>query len=68
MDFFYVIGTNVVKKNSIRVAEVWMDDYKKYYYERFNFDLVSDLHLSYLTHPQSFNTQLYFLCSSGRLR
>ncbi|KAI3388253.1 hypothetical protein SNEBB_000694 [Seison nebaliae] len=32
-------GTNVLKKNSIRAAEVWMDDYKKYYYERFNYDL-----------------------------
>jgi polypeptide N-acetylgalactosaminyltransferase len=30
---------NVVKKNSIRLAEVWMDDYKKYYYERFQFQL-----------------------------
>ncbi|XP_013382243.1 polypeptide N-acetylgalactosaminyltransferase 5 [Lingula anatina] len=29
-------GVNVVKKNSIRLAEVWMDDYKNYYYERFN--------------------------------
>lgn len=34
-------GVNIVKKNSIRVADVWMDDYKKYYFERFNFDLVS---------------------------
>lgn len=53
-------GVNVVKKNAIRVAEVWLDDYKvkfllirtllflmnlifvfkKYYYERFNYDLV----------------------------
>ncbi|XP_061179940.1 polypeptide N-acetylgalactosaminyltransferase 5-like isoform X2 [Saccostrea echinata] len=32
-------GVNVVKKNSIRLAEVWMDDYKNYYYERFNYDL-----------------------------
>ncbi|XP_064613724.1 polypeptide N-acetylgalactosaminyltransferase 5-like isoform X2 [Liolophura sinensis] len=32
-------GVNVVKKNSIRLAEVWMDDFKKYYYERFNYDL-----------------------------
>nr|KAG5704807.1 hypothetical protein BaRGS_015190 [Batillaria attramentaria] len=32
-------GVNVVKKNSIRLAEVWMDDYRKYYYERFNNDL-----------------------------
>jgi hypothetical protein len=34
-------GVNVVKKNSIRLAEVWMDEYKNYYYERFNHDLVS---------------------------
>jgi len=34
-------GVNIVKKNSIRLAEVWLDDYKKYYYERFNFDLGS---------------------------
>ena len=34
-------GVNVVKKNSVRLAEVWLDDYKKYYYERFNYDLVS---------------------------
>ena len=33
-------GVNVVKKNSVRLAEVWMDEYKDYYYERFNHDLV----------------------------
>lgn len=27
-------GTNVVQKNSIRCAEVWMDDYKNIYYEK----------------------------------
>lgn len=32
-------SVNVVKKNSIRLAEVWMDDYKKYYYERINNNL-----------------------------
>ncbi|XP_055872598.1 polypeptide N-acetylgalactosaminyltransferase 5-like isoform X2 [Biomphalaria glabrata] len=32
-------GVNVVKKNSIRLAEVWMDEYKNYYYERFSYDL-----------------------------
>uniref|UniRef100_A0A158Q7I8 Polypeptide N-acetylgalactosaminyltransferase n=1 Tax=Elaeophora elaphi TaxID=1147741 RepID=A0A158Q7I8_9BILA len=32
-------GVNVLKRNSIRLAEVWMDDYKKYYYERINNDL-----------------------------
>lgn len=34
-------GVNVVKKNSVRLAEVWMDEYRNYYYERFNHDLVS---------------------------
>lgn len=34
-------GVNVVKKNSIRLAQVWMDEYAKYYFDRFNNDLVS---------------------------
>lgn len=29
-------GVNVLKKNSVRLAEVWLDDYKTYYYERIN--------------------------------
>ncbi|VVC36597.1 Nucleotide-diphospho-sugar transferases,Glycosyltransferase 2-like,Ricin B, lectin [Cinara cedri] len=32
-------GVNVLKKNSIRLAEVWMDDFSKYYYERIGNDL-----------------------------
>ena len=36
-------GVNVVKKNSVRLAEVWMDEYKNYYYERFNHDLVRNI-------------------------
>lgn len=32
-------GVNVLKRNSIRLAEVWMDDYKNYYYERIGNDL-----------------------------
>lgn len=32
-------GVNVLKKNSVRLAEVWMDEYKKYYYQRIGFDL-----------------------------
>ncbi|KAI6241685.1 Polypeptide N-acetylgalactosaminyltransferase [Aphelenchoides fujianensis] len=32
-------GVNVLKRNSIRLAEVWLDDYKKYYYERINNNL-----------------------------
>ena len=34
-------GTNVGNKNSVRVAEVWMDDYKNYFYERINYNLVT---------------------------
>ena len=30
---------NVVKKNTVRVAEVWLDDSKQYFYQRLNFDL-----------------------------
>jgi len=32
-------GVNVLRKNSIRLAEVWMDEYKKYYYDRIGNDL-----------------------------
>ncbi|XP_065337982.1 putative polypeptide N-acetylgalactosaminyltransferase 9 [Cloeon dipterum] len=32
-------GVNVLKKNSIRLAEVWLDDYSKYYYQRIGNDL-----------------------------
>jgi len=32
-------GVNVLRRNSIRLAEVWMDDYKKYYYDRIGNDL-----------------------------
>ena len=32
-------GVNVLKRNSIRLAEVWLDDYKKYYYDRIGNDL-----------------------------
>eukprot|EP00092_Neocalanus_flemingeri_P074982 GFUD01092815.1.p1 GENE.GFUD01092815.1~~GFUD01092815.1.p1 ORF type:complete len:654 (-),score=135.57 GFUD01092815.1:284-2245(-) len=27
-------SVNVVQRNSVRLAEVWLDDYKKYYYQR----------------------------------
>ena len=30
---------NVLKRNSIRLAEVWLDDHKKYYYDRIGHDL-----------------------------
>ena len=60
-------GINVVKKNSIRVAEVWMDEYAKYYYDRFNNDLVSrasgyfDKRKQYLWFVKIFMTQTKFL-------
>ena len=33
-------GGNFVRKNSIRLAEVWLDEYRYNYYERFNNNLV----------------------------
>ena len=33
-------GVNVLRKNSVRLAEVWMDEYKHYYYDRIGNDLV----------------------------
>jgi len=32
-------GVNVLRRNSIRLAEVWLDEYKKYYYDRIGHDL-----------------------------
>ena len=32
-------GQNVLKKNLVRLAEVWLDDYKNIYYERINNNL-----------------------------
>lgn len=32
-------GVNVLRRNSIRLAEVWLDDFKKYYYDRIGHDL-----------------------------
>nr|CAD7448663.1 unnamed protein product [Timema bartmani] len=35
----YSKGQNLVKRNLIRLAEVWLDDYAKYYYEHIGYDL-----------------------------
>jgi len=32
-------GVNVLRRNSIRLAEVWLDEYKNYYYDRIGRDL-----------------------------
>ncbi|XP_076361444.1 putative polypeptide N-acetylgalactosaminyltransferase 9 [Tachypleus tridentatus] len=32
-------GVNVLKRNTVRLAEVWLDDYAKYYYQRVGYDL-----------------------------
>ena len=32
-------GVDVIRKNSVRLAEVWMDEYKKYYYDIIGNDL-----------------------------
>ena len=33
-------GVNVLKRNSVRLAEVWLDEYKSYYYEWTNNQVV----------------------------
>lgn len=33
---------DILRKNAVRTAEVWMDEFKHIYYERLNYDLVSD--------------------------
>lgn len=35
-------GVNVLKRNSIRLAEVWLDEYAKYYYQRIGDDKVRE--------------------------
>lgn len=32
-------GVNVLRRNSVRLAEVWMDEYAQYYYQRIGNDL-----------------------------
>ena len=39
-----------VKRNSIRVAEVWMDEYRLFYYERSNYPIVRTISVLVLRH------------------
>jgi len=41
-----------LKRNILRVASVWMDEYAKYYYQRIGFNLVS-VHSKLVTKMQS---------------
>ena len=34
-------GANPLKRNLVRLAEVWLDDFKDYYYQRINYILVT---------------------------
>nr|XP_031836312.1 putative polypeptide N-acetylgalactosaminyltransferase 9 [Nomia melanderi] len=36
-------GVNVLKRNSIRLSEVWLDEYAKYYYQRIGHDKIRHL-------------------------
>ena len=36
-------GQNVLKRNLVRLAEVWLDEYKDYYYQRIGHDKVISL-------------------------
>ena len=33
-------GVNVLKRNNVRLAEVWLDEYSEYYYQRIGHDRV----------------------------
>jgi hypothetical protein len=35
-------GVNVLRKNSVRLADVWLDEYKKIYFDRINNELVRE--------------------------
>ena len=59
----------IIKKNHVRVAEVWLDDYKRYYYRRIGYNLVSRLRnqMSHITCLQGFSTR-YDLNRSAQLQ
>jgi len=54
-------GVNVVKKNSVRLAEVWLDDYKKYYYERYNNNLVGNIIKMLSVFSQSYISYIFII-------
>jgi len=35
-------GVNVLRRNSVRLAEVWMDEYAQYYFQRIGNDKVRE--------------------------
>lgn len=49
-------GTNVLKRNSVRLAKVWMDDYAKYFFQRIGNELVRSDVLYVLTLFFNFKT------------
>ena len=40
-------GVDIVRKNSVRLAEVWLDEYKAIYYQRIYNRLVWSIHLTF---------------------
>ena len=40
---------NALKRNLVRLAEVWLDEFKEYYYMRINHDLVREI-IVYIEH------------------
>lgn len=52
-------GVNVLKRNNVRLAEVWLDEYSEYYYQRIGHDKVSlFIHLFSI----SISTGILFVC------
>ena len=60
-------GVNVLRKNSVRLAEVWMDEYKHYYYDRIGNDLVRECHFNLLTMTITYFTIYSYLYIPMRL-
>ena len=54
-------GVDVVRKNSVRVAEVWLDDYKEIYYERLNHKLVCFWDFCCLTYSLFYSFIIFLL-------
>ena len=44
----------VLKKNLVRLALVWLDEYKEYYFDRINHDLVSMTKCKNIFHTKSY--------------
>lgn len=57
-------NVNVLQKNNIRLAEVWLDEYKQYYYDRIGNNLVSTNNIYDIIRVSCIKLVLVFIISS----